>query len=566
MAARFILRFLLLVTSTDPAPERAYHPVERDLGGFWRFTRGDSPAWAAPAYDDRGWTTLHVPAEWERKFPGVDGMGWYRRDVDVPLALAGAPLGVLFGAVGDAFEVYWNGIRIGGGGRLPPGFAEAAGPTLLLVPQAARDARAAGRPHVLAVRVYNHYAYGGLMGGVTLGRYDRLGPRLWGRDVVIGGLVSFFLAIFLYHLTFWLSRRNAREHLYCAVFSLGVSLYAASYSPGLAALLMPHVQPYRVGLAGLLVAATFLTALVYRLVDVRITQGDKGVVALFLSTAVATLAVPLAVLVHLVDVVEVCIGAVLLGVVVRACTMAAGRRAKGYTLVAAGTAAFAGSLAYDALAYLAVVPAARIPAGIPLFGVGYVMLVAAVGITLARRWTNTEITALTDTLTGLARRHVLEDALRLEAVRLRRSEESVALLLADLDFFKQVNDNLGHGTGDRVLARVGQLLRATASARALPVRYGGEEFAVLLYGARMHEALAFAERFRGDLHQARVPTPHGDIQVTASIGVAVGGAGTRPETLIEAADRALYRAKDEGRDRVIAVDVRTSGGIVPGAA
>jgi diguanylate cyclase (GGDEF)-like protein len=103
---------------------------------------------------------------------------------------------------------------------------------------------------------------------------------------------------------------------------------------------------------------------------------------------------------------------------------------------------------------------------------------------------------------------------------------------------------------------VGRLLRATARNIDLPARWGGEEFAVLLYDSELAGALAFAERFRTHLRELAVPAPGGrTVRVTASVGVAVGTDLVDADALAEAADRALYQAKGEGRDRMVGVDL-----------
>ena len=180
----------------------------------------------------------------------------------------------------------------------------------------------------------------------------------------------------------------------------------------------------------------------------------------------------------------------------------------------------------------------------------------SVGIATAGKWALTEATARVDPLTELARRHVLDDALRRECERLRRTGGSVALVMIDLDHFKQVNDRHGHAVGDLVLARVGRLLRSSARNIDTPARFGGEEFAVLLCDSGLEGARAFSERFRRHLHDLLIPVSGGGmIGVTASIGIAVGTDLVDPEALLEAADQAMYRAKLKGRDRAVGVEV-----------
>ena len=127
----------------------------------------------------------------------------------------------------------------------------------------------------------------------------------------------------------------------------------------------------------------------------------------------------------------------------------------------------------------------------------------------------------------------------------------LSLLLLDIDHFKRFNDDFGHKAGDRVIARIGEVLRRESREVDVPARYGGEEFAVLLPETDGAEATAFAERLRLAL---REPLYAGQERaVTVSVGLATAPAdAAKPIELIERADRALYRSKASGRDRATA--------------
>jgi diguanylate cyclase (GGDEF)-like protein len=162
-----------------------------------------------------------------------------------------------------------------------------------------------------------------------------------------------------------------------------------------------------------------------------------------------------------------------------------------------------------------------------------------------------------DPLTGLANRRHFEDALRLEWRRLSRSRSPLSLLLLDVDHFKAYNDAHGHIAGDRCLQRVAQLLMAGAQrAGDLVARYGGEEFAIVLSGTDGASALRIAEGLRASLAALGEPhpsAPSGHLTMSIGLATVVPGGELAPPALVAAADRALYRAKQEGRDRV-AVD------------
>jgi diguanylate cyclase (GGDEF)-like protein len=157
--------------------------------------------------------------------------------------------------------------------------------------------------------------------------------------------------------------------------------------------------------------------------------------------------------------------------------------------------------------------------------------------------------ALTDALTGVANRRAFFDrgAPLLEWAMADR--RSAALLLFDLDRFKEVNDTAGHQAGDRVLKAFCDLATASIGPGDLFGRLGGEEFACLLANATMAQALQTAERLRGEFAAMRLPGL--DVNSTVSVGVAMGSeAGRSLPALLATADRALYRAKTDGRNRV----------------
>jgi diguanylate cyclase (GGDEF)-like protein len=159
--------------------------------------------------------------------------------------------------------------------------------------------------------------------------------------------------------------------------------------------------------------------------------------------------------------------------------------------------------------------------------------------------------AITDELTQLANRRRFTETLALEVRRAERFGDPLALVLADLDDFKQINDRFGHGTGDEVLRRFANVLRENVRDFDLPVRFGGEEFAVLLPETGLEGGEQLARRLAEALAHLRIPEIEEDrAPVTASFGVAAFPEAGSAEELLSAADQALYRAKAEGKNRV----------------
>jgi diguanylate cyclase len=164
--------------------------------------------------------------------------------------------------------------------------------------------------------------------------------------------------------------------------------------------------------------------------------------------------------------------------------------------------------------------------------------------------------ALLDPLCGLNNRRGFERAAQ-EIAGADNDIGGTALLLADVDHFKRVNDTHGHLLGDKVLRTIAQMMRANIKGRDVAARIGGEEFAILLPNTTLQGALALAEHLRLAVANGRIQKGQGPEvvgSITLSIGVAVALPGATFEALMERADAALYRAKREGRNRVCSAE------------
>jgi diguanylate cyclase (GGDEF)-like protein len=128
-------------------------------------------------------------------------------------------------------------------------------------------------------------------------------------------------------------------------------------------------------------------------------------------------------------------------------------------------------------------------------------------------------------------------------------------LMVDLDHFKQVNDTYGHGIGDGVLVAVSQTLITCCKGLGEVVRFGGEEFVILLRTGERAAVLQLAELLRSAVAATRLDAPYDALSCTASVGVALVEPGEDIDNSIRRADRALYRAKETGRNRVVFADV-----------
>jgi diguanylate cyclase (GGDEF)-like protein len=178
---------------------------------------------------------------------------------------------------------------------------------------------------------------------------------------------------------------------------------------------------------------------------------------------------------------------------------------------------------------------------------------AAVALDNARLHDVVQRQAITDDLTGLVNRRRFIEALDAEIERARSFGSALTIVLADLDNFKRVNDEFGHHGGDVALRAFADLIRSHVRDVDVSGRLGGEEFAILLPETDAAGASRVAERMRRSLNEIAIPLSDGAaIHVASSFGVAELGSGQSGDDLLRAADAALYRAKDEGKNRVVA--------------
>ncbi|MFB6350622.1 MAG: GGDEF domain-containing protein [Bradymonadaceae bacterium] len=160
--------------------------------------------------------------------------------------------------------------------------------------------------------------------------------------------------------------------------------------------------------------------------------------------------------------------------------------------------------------------------------------------------------SIRDKLTGAFSRRYLEEQLRTEMAYAERHDTEIALVLMDVDRFKEINDTYGHVAGDAVLEQLGGVVESTIRTEDLFARYGGDEFAVLLRDVSGDTMRTIGERIRSRVASHRFETDHAVIDMTVSVGVAA----YEPllmrdiDDLLEATDRSLYEAKEAGRNQL----------------
>ncbi|WP_306605076.1 sensor domain-containing diguanylate cyclase [Azonexus sp.] len=171
-------------------------------------------------------------------------------------------------------------------------------------------------------------------------------------------------------------------------------------------------------------------------------------------------------------------------------------------------------------------------------------------LTLGHYQSRIEKMASTDKLTGLLNRHAFAILIDKLLANYRRKPQPITFLLSDIDHFKRINDQYGHRTGDLVLANLAELLRSTLRAADFAIRWGGEEFLLVLPGCTGEEGLAIAEKLRQEIEAATPSAEHPEIRTSMSFGVSQFNGSESPEQAISRADKALYAVKENGRNGV----------------
>lgn len=171
----------------------------------------------------------------------------------------------------------------------------------------------------------------------------------------------------------------------------------------------------------------------------------------------------------------------------------------------------------------------------------------AIAIDNARLW---EV-AITDELSGLYTYRYFKYILEYEFKRAKRYSQPLSLIFADIDFFKKINDNFGHQVGDGVIQKISKIIKEKVRIVDIACRYGGEEFAIILPQTDKYGAKILADRIRKEIEDTKIQTPEGEISWSASFGVGDNFSITDWMELVRQADKALYKAKEGGRNQVI---------------
>jgi diguanylate cyclase (GGDEF)-like protein len=522
------------------------------LEGLWRFRAGDQGAYAAASLDDSTWQTVTVPGDWG-EYAGARprGFAWYRGR----FVLDRTPVGQLalqVRAAGMAFEVYLDGQRLGGVGDFPPDYrARTQIPAVFPIPLASLRAGS----HVVAIRAYSEETEPAVFGGVTIEPLVRVLGRQRLEDLYMLGSALLFVGLASYQLFFWARRREAREHLYVFLFCAGLVLYFVNWMPSVRVALAPGVDWFRLYVAYGAAAITALALGARDIFEVEAesvaARGANGLAVVFGLLVPLALLLPDWTMVHMVER-FLYNPAVLVGGVVLIALAASARRhgLPHATTLLWGSLALVAAVFHDVAWSWGMLP--RWGGSSITVQYGAVAFVLSIALTTATKFADTQTTALYDSLTGLYRREVVMDALARDIRRAARITQPIAIIMIDVDRFKGVNDSIGHQGGDRVLAEVGRRLAVAGRVVDWLGRYGGDEFIAVLAATDAGGGTQAAERFRAAVGALPIEVGRTALTITLSAGIATYDGGEEwptAEQLVGAADAALYRAKEAGRNR-----------------
>lgn len=575
-----VLAVLLCVGAWAEAPRHTLENMDAtySLKGNWQFLPGDNLDWASPSYDDSGWGSKRVPERWDKEgFPQSNQFAWYRLTLKFDESLLDdrgslSHLGIRIGKIMSAYELYAGGELVGGVGKFPP-LSEVNYDKTFVYPIPS-SALADDGTLVLALRVWggsdvalSHWGAGPHAGVFRIGDYALLLQASFLGE--LPGLLAcvLFLGFGCYHI--YLYRRNPqiKVYLWYGLSALDIGLYSLMGNQWRYNFNLSFVTFEKIEFGAIYLFPALVIQLIWSLLDLQITKLLRVYQLSFVVAAVLIVLVP-GMDIHSQTLqpwqfwtIPLLLTAPWL--IVREAH--AGHPEARTALV--GVMIFLTACINDLMIDLAGWNSARL---IPL---GFVAIMVSMAISLANRFTTAlnnlegqvaertsdlrranrllaEV-ARRDPLTSLLNRRGFSDVAEAELQRFVRTGREPSLILADLDNFKEFNNQNGHACGDYVLQKVARLLGDRIRNMDELARWGGEEFIFLLPEISLEGAAHVAEKLRVIIENHQFEYNGLQLSVTMTFGVSTFREGETLEAGIARADTALYRGKDAGRNRVI---------------
>jgi diguanylate cyclase (GGDEF)-like protein len=549
------------------------------IQGQWHFKPGDNLTWAARGYDDSQWSLVEIHGRWPGDgHPEHGQMAWYRKSLQLaPNAMLRGPgfdngLGVQIGRILSAYELYANGRLIGGAGKLPPmPVAEWGEHKVHFVP---RELIGADGRLELALRVWggsdtsvSHWGGGPYGGPFRVGDY---------RDLLLGNvtentpsllLCGVFLAFGLNHLYLYRRNRQLNLYLWFGLTSINVAVYSLMITQWKFLLPMSFQTLKTLEFGSAYLLPIFALQMTWSLLGMSVRPWMRAYQLGFLVFFVLAILKPWpdthAVSLNVYQILVIPI-LFLMPILLWKAMRAGNSEVRTLFL---GLIIFGVTCVSDILIDLMRLETPR------TIHYGFAAVMISMAISVGNRFTamlnrlereveqHTEelreanqqlsLAARIDPLTGLLnRRGFMEDGER-EIQRVNRGGESFALVLADIDHFKSINDIHGHDCGDQLLRRMASLFQQRLRDIDIVGRWGGEEFIFVLPETDARGAAVVAEHLRVAAEAANFQYGGATVPMTVTFGISQHARGDTLEATITRADHALYQGKAAGRNRVI---------------
>lgn len=510
----------------------------------------------------RTWFDVVVPGAWSASgFDTPDGHAWYRHRVVIPAGLEGSDLAIRLSSIHDIDRVFLNGHQIGATGTLPPDPLSAA-----LYPRVYRLPKEVIRyasTNELMIHVFSSTPYGGLVGDPPkIDLYEVLrSRRVLASHALIGFSVLFVMVGINHLLLFMLGLPSGRSNLLFSFFAFASSAYALTFSTEVGLGFIGLETATRMNGALLPLCVMLMCAFLFSFFER--TAPLLVVVQLLVLAGVAAVAIIAPWVIDPWIYLIVGVSAVFVAGSVAWMLADSVRRRRPFArpISVAVTLIGLGGLA-DLLSAMGLVRSFPLNVGGLVFPVAFVpFYVVMAGIFIFGYWRSYRESTI-DALTTLMQRHYFLLRLQDELARAARSKQVMTVAMIDLDDFKSVNDSLSHTVGDRVLRATALAVKGATRQVDLVGRYGGDELCLAMSTPREGEALAVLERVRASVESQRIAVGDDEVGLTISLGAVICG-DCHPKMshtrLIELADAAVYRAKNEGGNRVAVTRVATMG-------
>lgn len=569
-----VLLWGLLGHSTLFASDQA--PIS--LSGPWQFQAGDSLDWANPGFSDTSWQTRIIPDTWESS--SEENLAWYRRTINVS-NFPREDLGLQIGSIRNAYEVYINGKLLGGVGKLPPNpsinYDELK---VYRIPVELIDDQ---ENIVVALRIWGGSdlsigvtGAGPYGGSFALGSYTPLVRALDADQVPKLIFASMFLLAGIYFLYLHLRTRAVPAFLWFGVTALILSLYIITQSQWKYRFDLSFLTFEKIEAISYLLFLVSFTELIWSTIEQKVPKIMRVIQIAFVAIAIVYVAAPSLDAHYVVRPFWQTLAVVgvipVLWVILRE-TRADNEDAR---LLLYGFIVFALTGINDLLINLNW----HMESSTRLMPFGFLAILISMGASLAGKFkimltslelqveartielsrvneelakANNSLVEMTriDPLTGALNRRGLTSEAEIERQRFIRHREPFALVIADIDHFKQFNDRYGHACGDKVLVAVSEIFRSYVRDIDRVARWGGEEFVLLFPGTEAAGVANIAEKLRQKIEHFELEFEGRLLNVTMTFGGAVYTATETIDECLIRADTALYEGKESGRNKVV---------------